>query len=135
MLNLKIALRGMCDRVVSARHAALAAYSLLAAHFAYGAETQTIGTVADNLTENVSSLQSLIINGMYLVGAALVALAFFWFYKSGKEDGRGHIKNGLMALSAGFAMLLAPVVLQLIAGSAGVDPENLNQSFNAATSD
>ena len=65
-----------------------------------------LGQVANNIRISVESFKTLIIQIGCVIGIGLFVMGLFWIYKDGQESGRGHLKNGLIAMLVG-AMLVS----------------------------
>lgn len=65
-----------------------------------------LGEVAGNIQTSVESFKTLIIQIGFVIGIGLFVLGLFLIYKDSQESGRGHLKNGLIAMLVG-AMLVS----------------------------
>lgn len=55
----------------------------------------------------------------YFLGTGLFFLGLWWVYKDGKEEGRGHMKNGITAIIIGALLLIFPTTVGWTIGSTG----------------
>jgi len=57
----------------------------------------------------------------YGLGTLLFFLGLWWVYKDGKEENRGHMKNGITALIIGSFLLVFPQVIGWSVNSTGAE--------------
>lgn len=62
-------------------------------------------------TETLNAVKSFVVVLAYTVGTLLFFGGLYLIYKDGKEEGRGHMKNGITALVIGAIMLIFPTAI------------------------
>lgn len=82
-------------------------------------------SVFKNTANTFNALKSLIVIGAYLIGTGLALLGLWFIYKDGKEENRGHMKNGIISLVIGSLMLIFPQTVGWTVGTAGAQTSNI----------
>lgn len=65
----------------------------------------TFGDVADNVKGSVGSFKTLVVQVGFFMGIVLFVIGLFMIYRDSKEPGRGHLKNGIIAMVVGAGLL------------------------------
>jgi hypothetical protein len=82
--------------------------------------------VAKSGSKTLDAFKQLIVIGAYLCGTGLFVGGLWLIYKDGKEENRGHMKNGVTALIIGSLLLIFPTAVGWTTGSLGADtPKDL----------
>ncbi len=80
--------------------------------------------------DTVNALKTLVVLLAYLIGVILFATGLWLVYKDGQESGRGHMKNGIIALIIGSVLLIFPTAVGWTIGSMGEDERPESQMFD-----
>jgi hypothetical protein len=65
----------------------------------------SFGDVAGNVEESVGSFKTLVVQVGFFMGIVLFVVGLFMIYRDSKEPGRGHLKNGIIAMIVGAGLL------------------------------
>lgn len=87
-------------------------------------------TVFENFSETLDAAKSLIVVAAYLVGTGLAVFGLWLIYKDGKDEGRGHMKNGVIALVIGALLLVFPNTVGWTVGSIGGETSDVETEFS-----
>lgn len=87
--------------------------------------------VAESGAETMNAVKTLIVIGAYLAGTGLFMLGLWLIYKDGKEENRGHMKNGMIAMVIGALLLIFPTTVGWTVGSLGGDDSALEEDFDS----
>lgn len=85
--------------------------------------------VFENFSETLNAAKSLIVVGAYLVGTGLAVFGLWLIYKDGKDEGRGHMKNGVISLVIGSLLLVFPTVVGWTVGSTGAETSDIESEM------
>jgi len=69
------------------------------------------GTVAGNVKGSVEQFKELVVQLGFFIGVVLFVIGMFLIYKDSKESGRGHLKNGIIAIIVGAGLLAMDTVI------------------------
>lgn len=109
----------------------LAMTMVLIPEIAYAEATSWAGVAKEGAT-TLNAFKKLIVIGAYLFGTGLFVAGLWLIYKDGKEENRGHMKNGVTALIIGSLLLVFPSAVGWTTGSLGADApatENFKDKF------
>ena len=65
----------------------------------------SFGDVAGNVEDSVGSFKTLVVQVGFFMGIVLFVVGLFMIYRDSKEPGRGHLKNGIIAMVVGAGLL------------------------------
>lgn len=86
---------------------------------------QDAADLAENVMDQLSAIENLLLALFFLVGVVLFGTGLYLFWKDSKETGRGHAKNGAIALAIGTLLLALTTLIGVFATSIfGSDGEN-----------
>jgi uncharacterized membrane protein HdeD (DUF308 family) len=88
--------------------------------------------VFESGSKTLNALKSLIVVAAYLVGTGLAVLGLWLIYKDGKEENRGHMKNGIISLVIGSLLLIFPTTIGWTVGTLGADNSAMQDDFNTS---
>jgi len=71
----------------------------------------TFGDVAGTVESSVGEFKTLAIQIGFFLGIVLFVIGMFLIYKDSKESGRGHLKNGLIAIVVGAGLLSMQTII------------------------
>lgn len=85
---------------------------------------EDLSDVSDRLQENITSLKSLALSVMFLIGLVVFGVGIWLFYKDSKQANQGHAKNGFIALIVGALLLSVTTVVGVLGNTVlGSDSE------------
>jgi hypothetical protein len=94
----------------------------------------TFGDVAGNIEGSVGSFKTLVVQIGFFMGIVLFVIGLFMIYRDSKEPGRGHLKNGLIAMIVGAGLLGMQTMIDTTletgfgeSGTSGVDKSGFSQ--------
>lgn len=97
---------------------------------ALAAANQSWGDVAASGGETLNAFKTLVVIAAYLLGTGLFFLGLWLIYKDGKEENRGHMKNGIIAMIVGSLLLIFPTTVGWTVGTLGADDTALDEDFS-----
>ncbi|MCP1674278.1 hypothetical protein J2T57_001380 [Natronocella acetinitrilica] len=92
---------------------------------------QDIAQMTGTVRTQVDALKNLAVAVFFLIGFVLFGVGLWLFWKDSKESGRGHAKNGLIAVCVGAALLLITTLVGVAANSmlGGGGADQIQQGF------
>lgn len=78
----------------------------------------------------LNAFKTLVVVAAYAVGTFLFFLGLWFIYKDGKEEGRGHMKNGIIAMIIGALLLIFPKTVGWTVGSLGAAESAIGTPIN-----
>lgn len=75
------------------------------------ASAASFGDVAGNVEKSVANFKILAVQIGFFLGIILFVIGLFMIYKDTKEPGRGHLKNGIIAMIVGAGLLAMQTVI------------------------
>jgi hypothetical protein len=89
----------------------------------------SFGDVAKNVEGSVGNFKTLVVQVGFFMGIVLFVIGLFMIYRDSKEPGRGHLKNGLVAMAVGACLLgLQTVIDTTLETGFGADGAAADQS-------
>lgn len=96
---------------------------------AYAAD-QTLGEAAAKVGQSVVQFKKLVVAVAYFLGTLLTLLGLWFIYKDGKEEGRGHMKNGFISFGIGCALLALPTMIGWTLATTGSGSSEIQGGIN-----
>lgn len=87
-------------------------------------------TVFENFSETLNAGKSLLVVAAYLMGTGLAIFGLWLIYKDGKDEGRGHMKNGIISLVIGALLLVFPNTVGWTVGTLGGENSDVETEFD-----
>jgi len=105
--------------------ASVAALGLMVAEpsFAEGG----FGQVASTVEQSVDDFKTLAVQIGFFLGIVLFVIGMFLIYKDSKESGRGHLKNGLIAIVVGAGLLSMQTIITTTLETGGLETNGFDE--------
>lgn len=107
---------------------AAATVATLAPTAAAVAQEKTIGTIADTAKNSVSPVVQLGVAGFFAAGLYFFGLGLFKIKQASSDDGRTKYSEGAMKMAIGAGLMALAPMINVILGTAGVDPANMDKA-------
>lgn len=80
----------------------------------------------------IESFQLLFLYACYVIGVILCGSGIYLIYKDSKEEGRNHMRNGLVAFFVGILLVILPRVIGWSVNSAGGSASDITNDIDNA---
>jgi hypothetical protein len=107
-------------------------FGLILSSATYAAAPTNAQGIAEGITAQVSSFMQLALSIGFLFGVVLFIGGLYMLYKDSKQPGQDHAKKGFIGLAVGSALLIAPTLMDVGAGSIA-EGQKASGSFSKPT--